>query len=60
MEYFTALMGLWEELAYNKPSPTCSCGAIRECTCDFLVQLHKEMEEEKVYHLLAGLNPEFD
>ena len=34
--FYTSLRTLWEELAFYQPLPTCSCGVMQRCKCDFL------------------------
>ena len=52
MEYYTKMLGLWQDLDLN-------CEEEWECTGDS-VRFKKKMENERVFEFLAGLNRELD
>lgn len=52
-EYFTRLMGLFDELARLKPLHGCICN---QCTCGLAEKLAADREEEKIHQFLIGLD----
>ncbi|CAH9079783.1 unnamed protein product [Cuscuta europaea] len=53
--YYTALMGLYDELYTLKPLPACTCG---RCTCNVLGKIAAEREEERFHQFLVGIDDE--
>ncbi|CAH9079262.1 unnamed protein product [Cuscuta epithymum] len=53
--YFTTLMGLFDELNRLKPLHSCTC---KLCTCDVAVKFAKDREEEKLHQFLIGIDDE--
>ena len=49
--YFTAMKGLWDELANHQPIPTCTCGALKT-----IMSYH---HQQHVYQFLMGLNESY-
>ena len=49
--YFTAMKGLWDELANHQPIPTCTCGALQT-----IMSYH---HQQHVYQFLMGLNESY-
>ena len=54
-DYYTRLMGLYDELDRLKPLHACACG---NCTCDVAGRLATDREEEKLHQFLIGINDE--
>ncbi|XP_056695775.1 uncharacterized protein [Spinacia oleracea] len=54
-DYYTKLMGLYEELAHFKPLRSCSCG---QCSCDIIGKLASDRDEEKFHQFLIGIDDE--
>ncbi|XP_075504517.1 uncharacterized protein LOC142541957 [Primulina tabacum] len=54
-DYYTHLMGLYDELDRLKPLHACECG---NCTCDVASRFAADREEEKLHQFLIGINDE--
>ena len=54
-DYYTRLIGLYDELDRLKPLHACACG---NCTCDVAGRLATDREEEKLRQFLIGINDE--
>ncbi|CAH9106380.1 unnamed protein product [Cuscuta epithymum] len=54
-EYFTKLMGLYDELYRLKPLHACTCGL---CTCNVVAKFAKDREEEQLYQFLISIDDE--
>ncbi|KAJ8623102.1 hypothetical protein MRB53_031631 [Persea americana] len=54
-DYYTRLMGLYDELDRLKPLHACACG---NCTCDVAGRFAADREEEKLHQFLIGINDE--
>ncbi|KAA8515507.1 hypothetical protein F0562_018882 [Nyssa sinensis] len=54
-DYYTRLMGLYDELDRLKPLHACACG---KCTCDVAGRFAVDQEEEKLHQFLIGINDE--
>ena len=54
-DYYTRLIGLYDELDRLKPLHVCACG---NCTCDVAGRLATDREEEKLRQFLIGINDE--
>ncbi|KAA8549941.1 hypothetical protein F0562_001625 [Nyssa sinensis] len=54
-DYYTRLMGLYDELDRLKPLHACACG---KCTCDVASRFAADREEEKLHQFLIGINDE--
>lgn len=52
-EYYTELMGYYDELARLKPLPSCVCN---KCDRGLALQLAKDKEEEMFHQFLIGLD----
>ena len=55
VEFYSKLMGLWNELENQVRYPCCTCG---KCECDMGGQFMKLIEEEKAHQFLMGWNDE--
>jgi gag-polypeptide of LTR copia-type/Retrotransposon gag protein len=51
--YFTRLKSMWDELSNYSKLPVCICHG---CTCDMVIELVKEREDEKTHQFLMGLD----
>ena len=54
-DYYTRLMGLYDELDRLKPLHACACG---NCTCDVAGRFATDRGEEKLHQFLIGINDE--
>ena len=54
-DYYTRLMGLYDELDRLKPLHACACG---NCTWDVAGRFATDREEEKLHQFLIGINDE--
>ncbi|XP_073045833.1 uncharacterized protein [Primulina eburnea] len=54
-DYYTLLMGLYDELDRLKPLHACECG---NCTCDVAGRFAVDRDEEKLHQFLIGINDE--
>lgn len=52
MQYFLKLKQMWEDFAYLRPIPKCSCGAVMKKLL--------EIEQDKVLKFLMGLHDGYD
>ena len=57
--YFTRMKTLWDELSSYKLVPICSCGVMRNCTCNIMKSLIESQEHEHIMFFLMGLNDRF-
>ncbi|CAH9070652.1 unnamed protein product [Cuscuta epithymum] len=54
-EYFTTLMGLYDELNRLKPLYNCTCG---NCTCNVAARYKADQNEEQLHQFLIGIDDE--
>ncbi|KAL2923911.1 Retrovirus-related Pol polyprotein from transposon RE1 [Bienertia sinuspersici] len=52
-DYYTKLMGLYDELDRLKPLHHCSCGL---CTCGVVDKFRKDRDEEKLHQFYIGID----
>ncbi|XP_021716850.1 uncharacterized protein LOC110684715 [Chenopodium quinoa] len=52
-DYYTTLMGLYDDLLLLKPLRCCECG---KCTCDVAAKCELDREEEILHQLLIGID----
>lgn len=52
-EYYSRLMGFYDELSRLKPLLSCDC---KKCKCGLALKLSKERDEEIFYKFLIGLD----
>ncbi|KAK9740197.1 hypothetical protein RND81_03G018400 [Saponaria officinalis] len=60
IEYYSKLKTNWESLEAIDPIPSCSCGALDLCTCQFLKKLVARETQSKLIQLLMGLNMSYE
>ncbi|XP_048494780.1 uncharacterized protein LOC125494928 [Beta vulgaris subsp. vulgaris] len=60
MMYYGKLKRFWDELQNLRSLPTCTCGVLLKCSCNFLKRLSEFDSEEKLMQFLLGLNSGFD
>lgn len=60
MIYYSKMKHLWDALKVLRQFPSCDCGALTKCSCNFLKRLANFENEEKVMQFLLGLNSGFD
>ncbi|XP_021757457.1 uncharacterized protein LOC110722497 [Chenopodium quinoa] len=58
--YYCKIKKLWDELQSLRAFPTCTCGALTRCTCQFLKKLADLEGEDRLMQFLLGLNSGFD
>ncbi|XP_021849010.2 uncharacterized protein [Spinacia oleracea] len=58
--YYGKLKKLWDEMQNLRAFPTCTCGAMIQCSCQFLKKIVEFEEEDKMMKFLLGLNGGFD
>lgn len=54
--YFGYMTQLWTTLGDYRRPKTCKCGL---CTCDLSVEIAKEIEEDRVYEFVRGLDDSY-
>ncbi|XP_056688606.1 uncharacterized protein [Spinacia oleracea] len=54
------LKKLWDEMQNLRAFPTCSCGAMLQCSCNFMKKVAEFEEEDKMMKFLLGLNGGFE
>ncbi|XP_056695641.1 uncharacterized protein [Spinacia oleracea] len=57
---YSKLKKLWDEMQTLRAFPTCTCGAMITCSCQFLKKMAEFEEEDKMMKFLLGLNGGFD
>jgi len=55
VEFYSKLMGMWNELENYVKIPHCTCG---KCECNIGSKIAKMADEEKTHQFLMGLNDE--
>ncbi|XP_010670274.1 uncharacterized protein LOC104887355 [Beta vulgaris subsp. vulgaris] len=60
MVYYGKLKKCWDELQNLRSMPSCTCGILSRCSCNFLKRLSEFESEEKLMQFLLGLNSGFD
>uniref|UniRef100_A0A803KPU4 Retrotransposon Copia-like N-terminal domain-containing protein n=1 Tax=Chenopodium quinoa TaxID=63459 RepID=A0A803KPU4_CHEQI len=60
LAYYGKMKRLWDEMQSLRCFPTCSCGALAGCSCEFLKKLQDLESEEKLMQFLLGLNGGYD
>lgn len=58
--YYVKLKKLWEELNVLQPVSQCSCGAMKNCTCDAQGNMLNIVAQNKLIQFLMGLNEVFE
>ncbi|XP_048498342.1 uncharacterized protein LOC125496792 [Beta vulgaris subsp. vulgaris] len=58
--YFGKMKKCWDELQNLRTFPTCSCGLLAKCSCNFMKKLIDFDAEEKLMQFLLGLNSSFE
>ena len=53
VEFYTKLLGMWNELANYIKIPSCTC---RKCECDVSGKVIQMMEEERTHQFFIGLD----
>ncbi|XP_057248988.1 uncharacterized protein LOC130590526 [Beta vulgaris subsp. vulgaris] len=60
VSYYGKLKKLWDEMQCLRLFPSCSCGAMKNCSCNFLKKITEFEDEDKMMKFLLGLNSGFD
>ncbi|XP_056695256.1 uncharacterized protein [Spinacia oleracea] len=60
VSYYSKLKKLWDEMQTLRAFPTCTCGVMLTCSCQFLKKVAEFEEEDKMMKFLLGLNGGFD
>ncbi|XP_056694809.1 uncharacterized protein [Spinacia oleracea] len=60
VSYYGKLKKLWDEMQNLRAFPTCSCGALLQCSCNFMKKVAEFEEEDKMMKFLLGLNGGFE
>ncbi|XP_056698433.1 uncharacterized protein [Spinacia oleracea] len=60
VSYYSKLKKLWDEMQTLRAFPTCTCGVMLTCSCQFLKKVAEFEEEDKMIKFLLGLNGGFD
>ncbi|XP_074265482.1 uncharacterized protein LOC141587916 [Silene latifolia] len=60
LDYYGKIKNLWENIDTMDPIPQCTCGAMKNCTCQLLKRLLGRETQTKLIQLLMGLNSEFE
>ncbi|CAO2829099.1 unnamed protein product [Amaranthus hypochondriacus] len=60
LTYYGKIKRLWDEMQNFHSLPTCTCGVLKQCSCNFLKRLLDFDNEEKLMQFLLGLNSGFD
>ncbi|XP_071688514.1 uncharacterized protein [Rutidosis leptorrhynchoides] len=55
--YYTSLRGLWDEIAFVSPTPTCKRNG---CTWDLAKEILKMQDKERLYDFLMSLNEQYN
>ncbi|XP_057252267.1 uncharacterized protein LOC130592117 [Beta vulgaris subsp. vulgaris] len=58
--YYGKIKRLWDELKSLRMTPSCCCGALNKCTCQFVKRLADIEAEDKLMQFLLGLNSGFE
>ncbi|XP_021853361.2 uncharacterized protein [Spinacia oleracea] len=58
--YYGKLKKLWDEMKNLRAFSSCTCGAMMQCSCQFLKKIAEFEEEDKMMQFLLGLNGGFD
>ncbi|XP_021857776.2 uncharacterized protein [Spinacia oleracea] len=58
--YYGKLKKLWDEMQNLRAFPSCTCGVMMQCSCQFLKKIAEFEEEDKMMKFLLGLNGRFD
>ncbi|XP_074270847.1 uncharacterized protein LOC141594753 [Silene latifolia] len=56
LDYYGKIKNLWENINTMDPIPQCTCGAMKNCTCQLLKRLLDRKTQTKLIQLLMGLN----
>ncbi|XP_010682936.1 uncharacterized protein LOC104897694 [Beta vulgaris subsp. vulgaris] len=60
VSYYGKLKKLWDEMQCLRVFPSCTCGALKNCSCDFLKKVSEFEDEDKMMNFLLRLNSGFD
>ncbi|XP_074284164.1 uncharacterized protein LOC141608718 [Silene latifolia] len=60
LDYYGKIKNLWENIDTMDPVPQCTCGAMKNCTCQLLKRLLDRETQAKLIQLLMGLNSGFE
>ncbi|XP_074303821.1 uncharacterized protein LOC141638316 [Silene latifolia] len=60
LDYYGKIKNLWENIDTMDPVPQCTCGAMKNCTCQLLKRLLDRETQTKLIQLLMGLNSGFE
>ncbi|XP_074301335.1 uncharacterized protein LOC141632715 [Silene latifolia] len=60
LDYYGKIKNLWENIDTMDPIPQCTCGAMKNCTCQLLKRLLDRETQTKLIQLLMGLNSGFE
>ena len=58
--YYGRMKRIWDELQVLQGYPDCTCGALKECTCNILKKVLEDGERMKLIQFLHNLNTSFD
>ncbi|XP_056698609.1 uncharacterized protein [Spinacia oleracea] len=58
--YYGKLKKLWDEMQNLRAFPSSTCGAMLQCSCQFMKKVAEFEEEDKMMKFLLGLNVGFD
>ncbi|KAK9671177.1 hypothetical protein RND81_12G011200 [Saponaria officinalis] len=59
IDYYSSLKRSWESIDSVDPLPTCTCGALKLCTCQLLKRFLDRKTHSKLIQLLMGLNSSY-
>ncbi|XP_074266473.1 uncharacterized protein LOC141589385 [Silene latifolia] len=60
VEYYGKLKNIWENLDHLDPIPSCTCGAMNQCSCQMLKRLVDRETQSKLLQLLMGLTSGYE
>ncbi|XP_010677719.1 uncharacterized protein LOC104893320 [Beta vulgaris subsp. vulgaris] len=60
VSYYGKLKKLWDEMQCLRVFPSCSCGVLKNCSCNFLKKVAEFEDEDKMMKFLLGLTSGFD
>ncbi|XP_074306538.1 uncharacterized protein LOC141641789 [Silene latifolia] len=60
MEYYSKIRSIWEGIDNMDPMPSCTCGAMSNCSCQLLKRLLDRETQAKLIQLLMGLNSGYE
>lgn len=60
MTYYGKIKRFWDELKNMRSIPSCNCGAMSKCNCEFFKRIADFESEVRSMQFLLGLNNGFD